>query len=93
MRHAALLGLVAMLLGGCATSGPEPVSGRPAVGIIGTPFFALFKGVTCVATVAVAAPGAALVQLTERGDKEQLRAELDHGVGRNCGGAWSLPVS
>ncbi|MDX6749143.1 hypothetical protein SH611_04930 [Geminicoccaceae bacterium 1502E] len=93
MRRAACLGVLGLLLGGCAGSSGEPPSGRPAVGIIGTPFYALFKGVACVATVTVAAPAAAAMQLTDRRDKEEVRQSLDDGVGRNCGGAWSLPAS
>lgn len=93
MWRAAFLGALALALAACAGRPGEPPSGRPAVGLLGTPFYALFKAVSCVATVGIAAPGAALVQLTDRPDKEELRRSLDHGVGHNCGGSWVIPTS
>jgi len=64
--------------------------GRGAVNVIGTPFYALFKAVGCVGTVVIAAPAAAVVDLTDRPDKAALRQNLDRGVGHNCGGSWVL---
>ena len=64
--------------------------GRGAVNVIGTPFYALFKAVGCVGTVVIAAPAAAVVDLTDRPDKAALRQNLDRGVGHNCGGSYVL---
>lgn len=64
--------------------------GSTAVAIVGTPFFAVFKAVTCVATVVVAAPTAGLIALTNRTDKARMRRSLDQGVGENCGGPYYL---
>ncbi len=64
--------------------------GSTAVAIVGTPFFAVFKAVTCVATVVVAAPAAGVIALTDRSDKARMRQSLDEGVGENCGGPYYL---
>jgi len=64
--------------------------GSTAVAIVGTPFFAVFKAVTCVATVVVAAPTAGVIALTDRSDKHRMRQSLDDGVGENCGGPYYL---
>ena len=64
--------------------------GRGAVNVIGTPFYAVFKAVGCIGTVVLAAPAAAVVELTDREDKAQLRQSLNRGVGHNCGGSYVL---
>jgi hypothetical protein len=64
--------------------------GSTAVAIVGTPFFAVFKAVTCVATVVVAAPAAGLIALTDNPDRYEMRRSLDDGVGHNCGGPYYL---
>lgn len=72
---------------------PERVSqsvGHDVLNIIGTPFYALFKGATCVTSVALATPVAVGYGLTERPDRALVRAELDRGVGANCGGSYVL---
>jgi hypothetical protein len=61
-----------------------------AVSVVGTPFFALFKATACVASVAIAAPAAGLIALTDRPDKAAMRRSLDQGVGHNCGGSYVL---
>lgn len=73
-----------------ATSVSAETERRGAVNAIGTPFYALFKAVGCVGTVVIAAPAAAVVELTDRADKAALRQSLDRGVGHNCGGSWVL---
>jgi hypothetical protein len=64
--------------------------GHDVLNIIGTPFYALAKGVTCVTTVVVATPVAIGYGLGERPDRALVRAELDRGVGANCGGSYML---
>ena len=74
-------------------SEPERVSqsvGHDVLNVIGTPFYALFKGATCVTTVVLATPVAVGIGLTERPDRALVRAELDRGVGANCGGSYVL---
>ena len=64
--------------------------GVDVINVIGTPFYALAKGVTCVLTTAVAVPVAIGLGLTERPDRASARSELDRGVGANCGGSYVL---
>jgi hypothetical protein len=74
-------------------SEPERVaedSGRRTIGLIGTPFYALAKGVGCVLSVVVATPAAIGAGLSAREDRDQIRANLDRGVGANCGGSYAL---
>ena len=65
---------------------PPQHSARHAVNVIGSPFYGLFKAVACVGSVAIAAPTAALIELTTRPDKVAMRRSLDAGVAHNCGG-------
>jgi hypothetical protein len=57
---------------------------------VGTPFYLLFKGVVCVASVAVAAPVAAVAALSESYYAPIARRELGDGVGKNCGPPYVL---
>jgi hypothetical protein len=104
-RHCILL-LVALLPACAAGSAPpvayvdrdrltpperaaEDVGGG-ALSVVGTPFFALIKGVGCVASVVIATPVAIVLGLGERPDRALVRSELDRGVGANCGGSYVL---
>lgn len=80
-----------LLLAACAASPDRPDGGATAA--IGTPFYAVFKAVGCVATVAIAAPGRAVLGLTDRPDRESVGRELERGVAHNCGGPWTLGPS
>jgi hypothetical protein len=88
MRGRALLVGGGLWLAACTATPERPDGG--ALAAIGTPVYALFKGVACVATVAVAAPGASALALTDRRDKATLTRELERGVAANCGGRWTL---
>jgi hypothetical protein len=97
-----LVGLLALSLAGCATAGPPapatPSDGGSApaspgdvlVAVIGTPFFLVFKTVTCAATLVIAPPVSALAALTDRDDKAAIRRSIDEGTSQNCGGSWVL---
>lgn len=65
-------------------------TGSDIVNVVGTPFFALFKGVGCVASVLIATPVAVGLGLGDRDDRALIRADLDKGVGANCGGSYVL---
>lgn len=80
-----------LVLAACSASPERPDGGATAA--IGTPFYAAFKAVGCVATVALAAPGSALVAMTDRPDKEAVTRELERGVAHHCGGRWTLAGS
>ncbi len=77
-----------LLLAAC-TAGPDRPDGG-ALRAIATPVHVAFKAVGCVATVALAAPGAALLAMTDRPDKVRLGGDLEQGVAHNCGGPWTL---
>ncbi|MFO1037367.1 MAG: hypothetical protein U1E45_11020 [Geminicoccaceae bacterium] len=96
MRSTALT-LMALLLAACTTPAPNETGemaaerrGGDVVAVIGTPFYMLFKGVTCVATVAVAAPSSALLGVTTRRNRYEEQSTLQYGIGHNCGGDWTL---
>lgn len=65
-------------------------TGNDVINVIGTPFYALVKGVGCVASVVVATPVAIGLGLGQREDRALIRADLDKGVGANCGGSYVL---
>jgi hypothetical protein len=101
MRRLAV-GLLALSLSACATAGaPAPAaraeSGDPPahpgdvlVAVIGTPFYLVFKAVTCAGTLVIAPPVSALVALTDRDDRASIRRTIDEGTSQNCGGSWIL---
>ena len=89
--HGARLGFLAfaLLLAGCAAP-PAPPQTQPVspVSVIGTPFLIAFKIPACVATMAIAAPAAALQQLAAPGEdglQPDIRPALDGGIYANCG--------
>ena len=105
MRTKILAMLLAFSVVGCATGLPLSSSadrtapgspslaaraGGRAVSVVGTPFFLVFKGAVCVASLAVAAPVSALVALSGRPEKEVFRQGLGEAVGMNCGPPYIL---
>jgi hypothetical protein len=75
-----------LCLSGCA----EPPPARPvsAVSVVGTPFLIAFKIPTCVTTLAIAGPAAALQQLAAPNEdrlQPDIRPALDAGIDENCG--------
>jgi hypothetical protein len=89
-----------MAVGGCQT--PPPDSGAPgerrlvmhpgdaAVSAVGTPFYLVFKGAVCVASVAIAAPVAAIAAMSESRHAPVARRELGDGIAQNCGPPYVL---
>lgn len=75
-------------LAACTATPERPDGG--ALATLGTPVYAVFKGVACVATVALAAPIAGAVALADRPDRAARTTELERGVAANCGGRWTL---
>jgi hypothetical protein len=102
MRATAAALILSAGLGACATH-PEPnrpisdaavYDGGVAVGIVGTPFYALTKVVSCVATLLIAAPSSTAVAMTDRSRGVGERLALQRGVADNCAGPYYLaPVS
>ena len=84
--------LVLLLLAGCVQ--PPPGERVSYVSTVGTPFYIALKIPTCVATVAIAAPLAALQGLAapnwDRYDPD-IRPALDAGIADNCGPPYILP--
>lgn len=92
-RSPTLIVLLVISLAGCATNRDREqtsAAGGEAVAVIGTPFYAVFKAVSCVATAAMAAPGAAALGLSETPHKEEWREDMNYSVGKNCGGSYIL---
>lgn len=93
-----LFGLIgALALGACQTApgtAPETTrAGHPGdavVTAVGTPFYLVFKGVVCVASVAMAAPVAGLVALSDSRHAPAVQASLGDGVSQNCGPPYVL---
>lgn len=79
--------------------GPAPVPvyeqrlhpGDAALSVVGTPFLVAFRSVVCVASVAVAAPVAAVAAVVpERPAQASARKSLGEGVASNCGPPWVI---
>jgi hypothetical protein len=89
-----------MAVGGCQT--PPPDTGAPgerrvvmhpgdaAVSAVGTPFYLVFKSAVCVASVAIAAPVAAIAAMSESPHAPVAREELGDGIAQNCGPPYVL---
>jgi hypothetical protein len=93
MRIKALALLLAVVLGGCASSTAPPrtesPAGNTALAVIGTPFLLVFKTATCVLTLAVAAPAAGILALGVDPYGEGYDY-LGSGVAHNCGPPYAL---
>lgn len=93
MRIKAFALLLALMLGGCASTSDPTVSGSPAgnaaVAVVGTPFLIAFKTATCALTVAVAAPAAGILALGAD-PYGQGFDYLGSGVAHNCGPPYVL---
>lgn len=68
---------------------PGAGAGEVAVAVIGTPFFWVFKGTVCAASLVVAAPASALIAVTGDPYGEGLEI-LGDGVATNCGPPYVL---
>ena len=88
-----------LVLGACQTAPPPETAraegggaraGDVVVSALGTPFYLAFKGVVCVASVAMAAPVAGLVALSDSPRVPEVQATLGDGVSRNCGPPYVL---
>lgn len=92
MRARCLLMLTALTISACASSA-DPSPPEDTANAIGTPFYLALKVPVCVATVALAAPWAAVAGLSEpptyAADNDPRRA-LDRGIRRNCGPPYVL---
>ncbi len=96
-RHVCLA-LLALLCSGCAASrtpGSPPMSadaanGQAVVTAIGTPFYALFKATSCLASVVIAVPTTTALALTDRPERQEEQAATYAGVGRNCYGSYAF---
>jgi hypothetical protein len=94
------VGLIgALALCGCQTAPRDETSARESatvhpgdavVSAVGTPFYLVFKGVVCVASVALAAPVAGLTALSDSRYAPEVQATLADGVSQNCGPPYVL---
>jgi hypothetical protein len=94
------VGLIgALALGACQTSSRDEMGSRESVAVhpgdavvsaVGTPFYVVFKGVVCVASVALAAPVAGFAALSDSRVVPEVQTTLGDGVSQNCGPPWVL---
>jgi hypothetical protein len=90
----------ATAVAGCQTPPPETAApghrtvavhpGDAAVSAVGTPFFLVFKGAFCAASLAIAAPVAAIAAMSESSYAPAARRDLGDGVAQNCGPPYVL---
>jgi hypothetical protein len=86
--------------GGCQTPPPDVRvpdhqrvvmhPGDATVSAVGTPFYLAFKTAFCAASVAIAAPVAAIAAMSESRSAPQARRDLGDGVAQNCGPPYVL---
>lgn len=92
MQVRLLLMAAVLTVSACATS-ENPSPRENVADAVGTPFYIALKMPVCVATVALAAPWAAVAGLSEppsyAADNDP-RPALDHGIRRNCGPPYVL---
>ena len=90
MKHRMLVGLLISLSAGCAGPPPPPDPNATVIRSIGTPGFALLKIPTCIGSVVVAIPTAAVAGLVPTAEAHDLLHQLDYEVAYNCGPPWAL---
>lgn len=84
---------IVVSLAACTTQSTPTESAHTFVSIVGTPFLLAFKIPICAATVAIAAPTAALSSIADPSPniaQSRLEPALDDGVARNCGPPYAL---
>jgi hypothetical protein len=92
VRAGLVLAAMAFTVAACANSSPR----EQTIDAVGTPFFLVFKIPVCVATVAIAAPLGGLVGLADpspNAAEQDVLADLDYGLRRNCGPPYTLTPS
>jgi hypothetical protein len=90
--------IVFLACAACSTTRPpgapplsaDAANGQALAGAIGTPFYALFKATACIVSAVVVAPSAAALALTDRLERDEERAAMYAGLGRNCYGSYAL---
>ncbi len=108
MRRLAWLMIGLLGLAACATTASGPDAARPAsydgsagsgasagqwaASVLGTPFYLVFKGAVCGATLVVAGPAAAFFALSEA-NRQPALAALGDGIASNCGPPYVLTPS
>lgn len=93
MRRATIAATIISFVCACTTQSTAPENAHTFVSVVGTPFLLAFKIPICAATVALAAPGAALSALAKPSPntaQPPLRPTLDEGVDDNCGPPYFL---
>jgi ABC-type uncharacterized transport system permease subunit len=91
MRSLLMWLLLAAGVAGCTN--PETGQHPTALDVVGTPFYVVLKGATCVASAVIAAPAGALVSLSTSPERHEALTEFDQGLDHNCGGRWVMPTS
>jgi hypothetical protein len=95
MRRALIAATIVNILCACTTQSTDPETAHNFVSVVGTPFLLAFKIPVCAATVALAAPGAALAAMAEPSPniaQPPLRPTLDEGIAENCGPPYALQL-
>ncbi len=84
---------LATALAGCADEGTAYSGARAFVNAVGTPVYAVTKGVTCVVTAAGSLPAAAVANAVpgpDRIEKADNNRQIYRTVGSACGGSYAL---
>ncbi len=101
MRRTALVCCLALAFAGCAAreqpatdvlpgEHSSTATAKSVLNTVGTPFFAVGKGVACVATAVVAVPTVGAAQILDRPADHELQRQAYRGVGKTCGGSYRL---
>jgi hypothetical protein len=92
-RCAATALALALGLAGCADEATAYGGARTFVDVVGTPVYAVTKGVTCVVTAAGSLPVAAVANAVpgpDRIEKGDTNRQIYRTVGSACGGSYAL---
>ena len=89
MKYKILPALLVWLVAGCAGP-PAPDPNETFVTAIGTPAFLILKVPTCVGSVLIAAPTAAITGLAPTAQARDIRRDIDDGLRYNCGPPYVL---
>jgi hypothetical protein len=98
LSRVALAVLLGVSCGGCAASrppdaplmSPAAANGQALAAAVATPFYAVFKATACLVSAVVVVPSTAALALTDRPERDEERAALYAGLGRNCYGSYAL---
>lgn len=91
MPARALLLLLLLACGSCSSPGESSsATARKAINTVGTPVYAVGKGIWCAVSAVAGVPVASVAQVSGIPQEGEIRRDVYRTVGKACGGSYKL---